>query len=127
VAQVGAEEVVLELLGIGEVPVMAKDDTERRIHVERLRLGGRPCRTGGGIARVSDTALPAERAHVARAEHVAHHARSLVRMEVGAVRGDDARRILAAMLEDQQPVVQKLIDGVGRDYTEDSAHRKSQS
>ena len=36
---VGAEHLVLELLGVRQVAVMAEDDAEGRVDVERLRLG----------------------------------------------------------------------------------------
>ena len=39
-----------------------------------------------------------------------------------AFRGDDAGRVLAAMLEHQQPVVEQLVDRRLRDDSENSAH-----
>ena len=68
-----------------------------------------------------------QRAHVAGAEHVAHHAAALVHVEVGAFGRDDARGVLAAMLQHQQPVVEQLVDRVAGDDAEYSAHRCPQS
>ena len=63
-----------------------------------------------------------QRAHVARAEDVAHQAAALVHVEGRALGGDDAGGILAAMLQHQQPVIEQLVDRVLRDDTENSAH-----
>ena len=35
---------------------------------------------------------------------------------------DDARGVLAAVLQEQQPVVEQLVDGLTRDDSEDPAH-----
>ena len=121
--QILAKEIVLELLGVGEIAVVPEHDAERRIHVERLRFGGGPRRARSGIARMRDARVAAERAHVARAEYVAHHAAALVHVEGRAFGRDDAGRVLAAMLQHQEPVVQDLVHSAASDYTEYSAHR----
>ena len=54
VPQVLPEQLVLQLLGVGEVAVVPEHDAERRIDVERLRLGRRPGGARGRIARVRD-------------------------------------------------------------------------
>ena len=121
-AQVLAEQLALELLGVGEVAVVPEHDAERRIDVERLRLGGVLGGTGGGIATVGDADVAHEGAHVAGAEHVAHQAAALVHVERAFVGGDDAGGVLAAVLQHQQPVVQQLVDGRLGDYADDSTH-----
>ena len=64
-------------------------------------------------------------AHVARAEHVAHHAVGLVHVEVAAVRRRDAGGVLTAMLQEQQTVIDQLVDrGLGN-YAYDAAHGMS--
>ena len=71
---------------------------------------------------MTDAGIAGELAHVPSAENVAHVARSLVHVKHGAFARDDAGRVLAAMLQQEQAVVQKLIDrrmGYGAD---DSAH-----
>ena len=67
-------------------------------------------------------ALPDELAHVARAEHVAHVALSLVHVEHVAFARDDAGRVLAAMLQEHQAVVEQLVDRRLRDGADESAH-----
>src|SRR3972149_1454311 len=96
VPQVGAEHLLLQLIGVGEIAVVPEHDAERRIDVERLRLGEVERRAGGRIAAKGDAVVARESAHVARAEHVAHHAAALVHVERLALAGDDARRVLAA-------------------------------
>jgi hypothetical protein len=67
---------------------------EERLHVAQRRLAG------GGVAVVADAARPAGRHHLGIAEDVAHQAEALVGMEQPlAVEGDDARGLLAAMLQ----------------------------
>jgi hypothetical protein len=43
-------------------------------------------------------------------------------VEVVAVRRGDARRVLSAMLEQEQAVIDQLIDGTLGNYTYDAAH-----
>jgi hypothetical protein len=66
--------------------------------------------------------LPGQRAHVARAEHVAHHALGLVHEELAVLLRDDAGRVLAAVLQQQQGVVDQLVDGRVADNADDSTH-----
>jgi hypothetical protein len=89
---------------VGEVAVMGDGDAadfqfrEKRLHVAQRHFAG------GGVARVADR-------HVARQfgdRHrvgimVADEAHMLFSMELLAVEGDDAGRLLAAMLEGVQP------------------------
>ena len=71
---------------------------------------------------MGDAHVAEQIAHVAGAEHVAHQAVALVHVEGAALAGDDAGRILAAVLQHQQAVIEQLVDGVFRHYTENSAH-----
>jgi len=122
VPQIRAEHLVLELRRIGQVAVVAEHDAERRVHVERLGLGRLERRPRGRIAAVRDAHVAAEIAHVPRAEDVAHHARRLVHVEHVVLGRDDARGVLPAMLQQQQPVIEQLVDGGLRDDAEDPAH-----
>ncbi len=61
-------------------------------------------------------------AHVARAEDVADVTGALVRVEDRPLARDDAGGVLPAMLQQQQPVVEELVDRRMRDGAEDSAH-----
>ena len=75
-------------------------------------VNGRP---GSGIAHMGDARVAQQGAHVARAEHVAHQAVALVQIEGVAVQRGDARRILPAVLQYLQAVIQQLVDGVVSD------------
>jgi hypothetical protein len=124
VAQVLPEQVALELIGVGQVAVVPQHDAKGRVDVERLRLGGVFRRPRGGIAAMRDAGLALKIAHVARAEHVAHQPAALLHVE-GALQGsDDAGRVLPAVLEHEQAVVEQLIDRRLRDDSDDSAHRQ---
>ena len=54
--------------------------------------------------------MPGSAAHVAGAEHVAHHAARLVHEALRALHRDDAGGVLPAVLQQQQRVVDQLVD-----------------
>jgi hypothetical protein len=122
VAQILQEHVALELLGVREIAVVREHQAEGRIHVERLRLGGVVGRPRRRVTAVGDAPVADQIAHIAGAENVAHQPRALVHMEAPALCGGDARRILAAMLEHLQPVIEQLVDWRGGDDPEYAAH-----
>jgi hypothetical protein len=122
VAKVELPELALERLAVGEVAVVAKRDAERRIDVERLRLEIREGRAGSRITAMPDAGRAHEVAHVARAEHVLHEPRSLVHVENRAFARDDAGCVLPAVLQEQQPVVQELVDWRVRHHADDPTH-----
>jgi hypothetical protein len=111
VPQVVTEHVRLEFVGIGQVAVMRQHDAERRVDIERLRLGQTGSRTGSRVTHMCDTGIAHQRAHVAGAEHIAHHAAALVHVKGLATGGDNTRRILPTVLQHLQSVIQQLIDG----------------
>ena len=121
VAAVVAEQRVLQLGLVRQVAVVGQGDAERCVHVERLRFF-LARRTGGRVAAVTDAGVPLQRTHVTGAEHVTHQAVGLVHREHAAVIGCNARRILAAVLQQQQCVVQELVDGSLRDDADDATH-----
>ena len=110
VAEIELEELALQRLAVRQVAVVRERDAERRIDVERLRFELRRCAAGGRIAAVADAEIADEVAHVARAEDVAYVAARLVQVERVAVARDDARGVLAAVLQQQEAVVQHLVD-----------------
>src|SRR6185436_4376827 len=122
-AAVGHEERAAQLVRIDEVAVVAEDDAERRIHVERLRFGRRRRGARGGIAAMRDAHVAHEVAHVARAEDIAHQALALVHVEAVALGRDDAGCVLAAVLEHRQAVIEQLVHGGAGNDAHDSAHR----
>ena len=121
VPQVLGEEVMLQGLGIGQVAVMGEDDAIGRIDVEGLGLGGTGG-PGGGIADVPQAHVAAQLDHVAGVEDVPGQPRVLAQVELVALAGDDARRVLTPVLEDQQGVVKGLVDRTLTDDTDDTAH-----
>ena len=64
----------LQRLRVGQVAVVHEHDAERRVDVERLRLFLAVGVAGGRIAHLPEADVARQRAHVAGAEHVAHHA-----------------------------------------------------
>jgi hypothetical protein len=57
-----------------------------------------------------DPAAPGQSAHIPSAKDIANLPAALVHREGLAIRGSDAGGILAAMLQQQQSVIEKLID-----------------
>ena len=102
-AQVLHIHVTLQRFCIGQVAVVSKYDAERRIDIERLRFRAGSSGSSRWIATVRDPHVAAQVAHVAGPEHVAHVALALVHVEHRPFARDDARRVLAAVLKQQQP------------------------
>ncbi len=94
-----------------------------RVHVERLRLffaGGRALRR---VAHVTQADVAEEAPHVARAERLAHLTLGLEEVEDPAALGRrDAGRVLPAMLQQQERVVDLLVDRALPDHSDDAAH-----
>src|SRR6185295_8724344 len=106
VAEIELEQLALQFLAVGQIAVVRERDAERRVDVERLRLEVGRCRAGRRVAAVADARAAHQFAHVARAKDVAHVAGALVHVEDRAFAGDDAGRVLAAVLQQQEPVVE---------------------
>ena len=94
VPAVDAEHLVLQLQPVRQVAVVREDDAERRVHVERLGFFLARRGTGRRVTHLADADVARQAAHVARAEHVAHHAVGLVHVEIVAVRRGDAGGVL---------------------------------
>ena len=122
VAPVDVEQFLLQRRRVGEVAVVHQHDAIGRVDVERLRLFLAVCVARGGIAHLAQAHAARQRAHVARAEHVAHHAARLVHEALRALHRDDAGRVLPAMLQQQQRVVDQLVDRDLSDDADNAAH-----
>ena len=59
VTQIRAEQINFELLGIGEIAIVAEHNTEGRIHIKRLRFRYRRRCARSRITRVRDTCMTA--------------------------------------------------------------------
>jgi hypothetical protein len=76
-----------------------------------------------GVSHLAQTTVAGEAAHVAGAEHIAHHACGLVHEKLAIALRDDAGRILTPMLQQEQAIVNQLIDWCVTDNTNDSTHK----
>ena len=112
VAEIVAKHLLAERPGIDQIAVVRKRDAVWGIDVEGLRFIRRRA-PGGRIADVPDAHAPPERLHVVRLEDVAHESVGLALVDLASA-GEDARRILSAVLQRGQRVVQVLVD-VGTD------------
>ena len=122
VAAVDVEQLFLQRLRVGEVAVVHKHDAVGRVDVEGLRLFFAVGIARRRVAHLAQPHLPRQAAHVARAEDIAHHAARLVHEALGALHGDDAGSVLAAVLQQQQRVIDELVDRRGGDRADDAAH-----
>ena len=122
VAAVHGEELVLQRMGVCEVAVVHQHDAERCIDVKGLGLFLGIGIARRGVAHLTEADMPRQRTHVAGAKDVAHHATGLVHEALGALHGDDACRILPAVLQEQQRVIDQLVGGRLGDDADDAAH-----
>ena len=90
---------------------MHEHDAVGRVHVEGLRLFFAGCRALRRVAHMAEADVAEERPHVARAERLAHLPLRLGDVEDAvALGGRDAGRVLPAMLQQQERVVDLLVD-----------------
>ena len=122
VAAVDLHQLGLQHRRVGEVAVVHEHDAEGRVDVEGLRLLFAVGVAGGRVAHLAQADAAGQRAHVAGAEDVAHHAARLVHEAARALHRDDARGVLPAVLQQQQRVVDQLVDGRLGDDADDAAH-----
>ena len=96
---------------------MRQNDAERRADVKRLRLRAAARVARRRITDVGDARIADQIAHIACAEHFAHHAFAFVHVKRAAFRRYNARRILSPVLQHLQTVVQKLVYRLMADQT----------
>jgi hypothetical protein len=126
VTAVDGEQVFAQGVGVGQVAVVHQHQAEGRVHVEGLGLFLIEGVASGRVADLTQAHGAGQRTHVAGAEHVLHHAAGLVHEELATVRirsgRHDPRRILTAVLQQQQRVIDQLVDGRLGNHTNDAAH-----
>mgnify|MGYP006269004527 CR=1 FL=1 len=127
VAVVNRKQLGTQRLRIGQIAVVHQHNAKGRIHIKGLRFFFAESIASGWVAHLPQAAIARQCTHVAGAEHVAHHALGLVHEELAVLLGDDARRILPAVLQKQQSVINQLIDWRGTDHPDDSTHGSTQS
>ena len=109
VAQVALVNGADELVGVGEIAVVGKRDAVGRVHIERLRFGGARS-AGGRVAHMADAVIADKTLHLALAENIAHETVVLVQEKAPVrVAGGNTGGVLAAMLQDGQRVIQRLV------------------
>ena len=121
VAQVRLVDLLGQLLDVGQVAVVRQGDAIRRVDVERLRFG-RAGATRSRVAHVANAHMADQTLHVALLEHVTYQAVVLAQEQAAIMAGDNTGSILAAVLEDGEPVIQRLIDVRFTDDTDNAAH-----
>ena len=121
-AVIGAEQLGFERLRVGQVAVVHQHDAERRVDVKRLRLFLAVSIASSRVAHLTKPAVARQRAHVARAENVTHHALGLVHEELALLLRHNAGGVLAAVLQQKQRVIDKLINRCAADNADDSTH-----
>ena len=122
VAVVGAEQLCLEGLRIGQVAVVHQHNTKRGVDIKGLGLFVAVGVASGRVAHLAQTEVARQRAHIAGAKHIAHHALGFVHEELAVLLGHDSGGVLPPMLQEQQGVINQLIDGRVTDKANDSTH-----
>jgi hypothetical protein len=125
VAAVQPEHLLLQFGRIGQVAVVGEGQSERRIDVEGLCLLAVGRGAGSGIADMCNAGGTRQSPHVAGPEDVPHEAVAFLHRERAAGAGRDAGCILAAVLEQQETVVQHLVDRSPCNDAENSTHVRS--
>ena len=91
------------------------------VDVERLGLGARGT-TGRGVADMPYPHVADELQHMPGLEDIAYQALRLAQVQAPVVAGDDPGGVLAAVLEDREPIVEGLVHAVPGDDADDPAH-----
>ncbi len=73
---------------------------------------------------MADTHVTRQTQHMAGMKHIAHQTVVLAQVQTAVFTGHDARRILAAVLQYRQAVIQSLIHRVLSHNANDSTHLK---
>ena len=110
VASVDIEKFAGEFARVREVAVVHEDDAVRRVDVEGLRLFFTGCRTPRRVPHVPQAEGAQQAAHVARAVGLAHLPLGLHHVQHAPFGGGDAGRVLPAMLQQGEGVVDLLSD-----------------
>ena len=98
-----------QLPRIREIAVVGQADSMRTVDVKRLRLACADT-ARGRVAHMAYTHIAFQSEHVAHPKNIAHQAVVLALVQFETIAGHDARRILAAMLQNGQRIINRLID-----------------
>ena len=122
VAVVGVKKLGLEHGRVGQVTVVREHQAKRRVDIKGLRFVFAESVARRRVTHLAQADIARQGAHVAGAKNVAHHALGLVHEKFTTQLRDDARRVLAAVLQQQKTVINQLIDRGVTDNTNYSAH-----
>ncbi|MCY1166698.1 hypothetical protein D9M73_66470 [compost metagenome] len=125
VAMVGIEQLGLELGRVGQVAVVRQHQAERCVDIKRLGLVFTVGVARRRVTHLAQAHVARQRAHVACAEHITHHTLGLVHVKLAPELRDDARRVLATVLQQQQAVIDQLVNGCLANNADDSTHKFS--
>ncbi|CAI8154985.1 MAG: Uncharacterised protein [Synechococcus sp. CC9902] len=89
-APVNPEKILFKLVGVGEIAVVNKTDSIRRIHIKRLHLTFRSRSPTRGVTHVTNTGITQQFSHVAGSKCFPHASPFLMRMKRMAIHRDDA-------------------------------------
>src|SRR3954469_23780558 len=109
-----------------QVAVVCDANAVGGIDVERLSLGSGVAACGW-ITHVADAVVTLQLQHVLLLEDVAHEPAALAGVQLAIDGSCNARRVLAAMLQDRQRVINPVVDRAGSDNTYDTAHASGAS
>ena len=88
---------------------MRQYQPKRCVDIKRLRLIFAKRVASRGVPHLPQADVTGQRAHVAGAKNIPHHTLGLVHEKFTMLLRDDTRRVLPAVLEQQQAVVNQLI------------------
>src|SRR5690554_6211927 len=120
-AQVGTEQVLGKVVGVGEVAVMGQGNAVGAVHVERLGF----CRAWASGSRITDMAdahVTRQAAHVPGVEYIPNQPVVLAQVKPVVLEGHNSRRILATVLKNGQRIVKQLINVGSTDNTDNATH-----
>ena len=107
----------LQLHGVRQVAVMSKHNAKWRIDIKRLGFVVVDRRAGSRVTHMRNTGIAGQRAHIARAEYIMRQAVAFVQVESITFQRGNTCRILPAVLQHLQSVIQQLIYRASRNHT----------
>ena len=119
---INLEQILFQLTGISQVPIMNKGDSIGSIDIKGLNLvfscGSSSC----GISNMTNPDISEKFAHITRSECFTNPATLFMNMKGVLIHRDDSGRILSTMLQKKQIVVNLLINRISRKHSDNSTH-----
>ncbi len=89
--------IFLELTVVRQISVMPEHNTERRIHIKRLRFFFRVA-AGRRISNVANPHFPSQANHILRPKHIAHQSVPFLNVDLVSIISRHTGSILPAVL-----------------------------